>query len=252
MNDEAAPDLTSFEGHAKTRIDRSLKIFAELKQDVTRLLDIGCNDGGIALLLQHACNADEVYGIDLDNNSIRLATEKGIKAFIVDLDNDHYPFPNDYFDAIFAGEVLEHLKDPDHFFEEVHRILRKNGTFVMTTPNFAAWYNRIALALGFQPFSLDNSWRHANAGKMLSFRYDKSFAAGLKGEIKSVGRMQHQKLYTRRALKAILELYDFHIVQCGGFPYLMDGRSYLAFNPIELIMDKLGAGTGILISCYKN
>ena len=147
MNVEAAPDLTPFRRHSITRIDRSLKIFAALKQDVTRLLDIGCNDGAIALLLKHACNADEVYGIDLDNDSISLAKEKGIKAFIVDLDNNPFPFPNDYFDAVFAGEVLEHLKDPDHFFEEVHRILRKNGTFVMTTPNFAAWLQQTSTSV---------------------------------------------------------------------------------------------------------
>jgi methionine biosynthesis protein MetW len=252
MNDEAAPDLTPLPRYSIERMNRVLKIFGGLKQDVTRLLDIGCGDGFIALQIKHACNAVEVYGIDQDCDSISVAKEKGIKTFILDVDNNPFPFPNDYFDAVFAGEVLEHLNNPDDFLEEVHRILRKKGTFVITTPNFAAWNNRIALALGFQPFSLDNSWRHANAGKMLGFRYDKSFAAGLKGEIKSVpANNRHQKLYTRRALKAILELYDFHIVHCGGYPYLMEGRSYLAYNPIELIMNRLGAGTGILISCYK-
>jgi methionine biosynthesis protein MetW len=252
MNDEPATSLIPVPRCEVPRMDRVLKVFAGLEQDVTRLLDIGCGEGSITLRLKHACNAVEVYGVDEDSDSITLAKEKGIKACILDVDNSPYPFPNDYFDAVFAGEVLEHLTDPDHFFEEIHRILRKKGTFVITTPNFAAWYNRIALALAFQPFSLDNSWRHANAGKMLSFRRDKTFADGLKGEIKSAApNMRHEKLYTRRALKAILKLYDFHIVQCAGYPFLADGRSYLAYNSIELIMDRLGAGAGILISCYK-
>jgi len=252
MNDEAATSLTPLPRCEVPRIDRVLKIFAGLKQDVARLLDIGCGDGSFALRLKYACNAVEVYGIDEAEDPITSAKEKGIKAFVLDADNNQYPFPNDYFDAVFAGEVLEHLNDPDHFFEEVHRILRKQGTLVITTPNFAAWNNRIALALAFQPFSLDNSWRHANAGKMLSFRHGKSLTAGLEGEIKSVpANNRHQKLYTRRALKAILELYDFHIVHCGGYPYLVEGRSYLAYNSVELIMNRLGAGMGILISCYK-
>jgi SAM-dependent methyltransferase len=251
MNDETTRP-TPLPKYLIARMERVLKIFAGLNHDVTRLVDIGCSDGSIVLQLKRACNAVEVYGVDQNNESINLAKEKGIKTFILDVNNNPYPFPNDYFDAVFEGEVLEHLTDPDHFFEEVHRILRKGATFVLTTPNFAAWYNRIALALAFQPFSLDNSWRHANAGKMLSFRHGKSLAIGLKGEVKSVpANNRHQKLYTRRALKAILEFYGFHILQCGGYPYLLEGRSYLAYNSIEVIMNKLGAGTGILISCYK-
>ncbi len=252
MNDEAATSLTHVPHYSIARMNRVLKIFAGLKHDVARLLDIGCGDGSIALQIKHACNAVEVYGVDQDNDSLSVAKEKGIETFILDVDNNPYPFPNNYFDAVFAGEVLEHLNDPDHFFEEVHRILRRQGTFVITTPNFAAWNNRIALALAFQPFSLDNSYRHANAGKMLSFRHGKSLTAGLEGEIKSVpANNRHQKLYTRRALKAILELYDFHIMHCGGYPYLVEGRSYVAYNSVELIMNRLGAGMGILISCYK-
>jgi methionine biosynthesis protein MetW len=252
MNDEAATSLTPVPHYSIARMDRVLKIFVGLKHDVARLLDIGCGDGSIALQLKHACNAAEVYGVDQDNDSLSLAKEKGIRTFMLDVDNNPYPFPNDYFDAVFAGEVLEHLNDPDHFFEEVHRILRKQGTFVITTPNFAAWNNRIALALAFQPFSLDNSYKHANAGKMLSFRHGKRLAAGFEGEIKSVpAHNRHQKLYTRRALKAILELYDFCVVHSGGYPYLVEGRSYLAYNFVELMMNRLGAGTGILISCYK-
>ena len=217
MNDEAATSLTPVPHYSIARMDRVLRIFAGLKEDVTRLLDIGCGDGSIALQIKNSCNAVEVYGVDQDNDSLSLAKEKGIKTFIFDIDNNPYPFPNDYFDAVFAGEVLEHLNDPDHFFEEVHRILRKKGTLVITTPNFAAWNNRIALALGFQPFSLDNSYKHANAGKMLSFRHGKSLAAGFGGEIKSVpANNRHQKLYTRRALKAILQLYNFHTVYVAG------------------------------------
>lgn len=87
---------------------------------------------------------------------------------------------------------------------------------------------------------------------MLSFRHGKSLAVGLEREVKSVpANNRHQKLCTRRALKAILELYDFHIVQCDGYPYLLEGRSYLAYNFIELMMSRPGAGTGILISCDK-
>jgi SAM-dependent methyltransferase len=243
--------IRAFEKSEKTRTAKIIKIFG-LRQDIERFLDIGCNDGSLALLIKHACDAAEVYGLDQTDEFISLSKQKGIKTFKLDIDKNPYPFPNDYFDAVFAGEVLEHLNDPDHFFEEIHRILRKRGTLVLTTPNLAAWHNRIALMLGFQPFGLDNSWRHANAGKMYSYSHDKKLAAGYKRETKiAPANNRHQKLYTRRALKSILELYNFHILQCQGYPYPLLGKRYLAFNATELIMDRLGAGNGIIISCYK-
>jgi len=249
MNDEvlASPVLK----WDKARLDRVLKVFASRKQDIERFLDVGCNGGSFTIQIKHACDAAEVYGLDQNDAFINPAKEQGIKMFVLDVDKNPYPFPNDYFDAVFAGEVLEHLQDPDHFFEEVYRILRERGTLVLTTPNFAAWFNRISLMLAFQPFSLDNSWRHANAGKMFSFSHDKSLAADYKSAKSVPAENRHQKLYTRRALRAILELYGFHILQCKGYPYLVEGKRYLAFNAIELIMDRLGAGTGTLISCYK-
>ena len=82
MNDEAATSLTPVPRYSIARMDRVLKIFAGLKQDVARLLDIGCGGGTIALQIKHACNAVEVYGVDQDNDFLSLAKEKGIKTFI--------------------------------------------------------------------------------------------------------------------------------------------------------------------------
>lgn len=244
--------IRSFAKSFKIRTDRVLEIFAGLRQDIERLLDIGFDDGAITLRIKLACDAAEVYGLDQNDERIRAGKQKGIKAFKCDVNKDPYPFPNDYFDAIFAGEVLEHMNDPDHFFEEIHRILRRSGTLVLTTPNLAAWHNRIALMLGFQPFGLDNSWRDANAGKMYDFSHHPGLAARYKSETKIVAaNNRHQKLYTPRALKSILGAYDFHILQCQGYPYPVLGKRYLAFNATELIMDRLGAGNGIIISCYK-
>jgi SAM-dependent methyltransferase len=236
----------------KPRIDRLIKIFSIFKQDIGRFLDIGCGDGAIALLLKSACHATEVYGLEQNDEYASVARQKGIVTYTLDVDKNQYPFPNDYFDAVFAGEVLEHLNDPDHFFEEIHRILRKRGIFVLTTPNLAAWHNRVALMLAFQPFGIDNSWRHANAGKMYSFSHDKSSQAEYKIGTKIVPpNNRHQKLYTRRALKSILELDGFEILQCGGYPYPVLGKRYFAFNAAELIMDRLGAGNGTIITCFK-
>ncbi len=45
------------------------------------------------------------------------------------------PFRDEAFDAVFAGELIEHLVDPRHGLAEFNRVLRGRGTLILTTPN---------------------------------------------------------------------------------------------------------------------
>jgi SAM-dependent methyltransferase len=45
------------------------------------------------------------------------------------------PFADECFDAVFAGELIEHLVDPGQGLREFHRVLRPGGTLILTTPN---------------------------------------------------------------------------------------------------------------------
>jgi SAM-dependent methyltransferase len=45
------------------------------------------------------------------------------------------PFRDQAFDALFAGELLEHLADPNLALREFQRVLKPGGTLVLTTPN---------------------------------------------------------------------------------------------------------------------
>jgi SAM-dependent methyltransferase len=45
------------------------------------------------------------------------------------------PFRDASFDALFAGELIEHLADPKPGVLEFHRVLRPGGTLILTTPN---------------------------------------------------------------------------------------------------------------------
>lgn len=117
-----------------------------------RLLDIGCGHGEFgALLKSHGWT---VAGVDLDPLQIAGASSRGLEATLCDLTHG-LPHPDGRFDAVYAGELIEHLVDTDAFLVEVARVLRPGGVFVLTTPNLASFENRVRLLLGIYPIWVD-------------------------------------------------------------------------------------------------
>ena len=62
-----------------------------------------------------------------------------IKAYSIDINKPYpYPFEDNCFDTVVAGEVIEHIPDLDSFMKEIHRILKPNGVLIISTPNPAS------------------------------------------------------------------------------------------------------------------
>jgi len=49
-------------------------------------------------------------------------------------DSGHIPYEDGYFDYVLCTEVLEHVADPLSFLFELRRVLRKDGTLILTVP----------------------------------------------------------------------------------------------------------------------
>ena len=134
---------------------RKVKVLDILsKHKCEKLLDIGCGDGNFTILMGQACGAKEVYGVEISEKGVEMARERGVKAYKVDVDSEDFPFQDNFFDTITALELIEHLYDPDHFLNEVYRVLKPEGIFILSTPSLASIYNRIALLLSYQPYSV--------------------------------------------------------------------------------------------------
>lgn len=176
-----------------------------------RILDIGCGDGNFSVLLKEASGAKEVYGIEISEKGVESAKSNGVKAYQLDIDEDDFPFEDNYFDTIFAGEVIEHLFDPDHFLDEIYRTLREEGLLVLSTPNLASIHNRIALLFGFQPFPMGVSARY-NMGRV----YEPN------GE--SAQSLDHIRVLTLRSLKALLKMHRFTITSVKGSCAMLPGN----------------------------
>jgi SAM-dependent methyltransferase len=98
------------------------------------VLDAACGTGyGSALL---ARSARSVVGVDISGDAIAYAKQRygddGIRFLAGDV--TELPFTDGSFDVVCSFETVEHLDDPDRFVHECARVLRGDGTLLMSTP----------------------------------------------------------------------------------------------------------------------
>ncbi len=130
-----------------------------------RILDIGCLDGTIGELF--LARGSEVYGLDASRPAIEKAIARGVKAKLGNVEED-FPFENGFFDAVFAGEIIEHVFDVDKMLSEMHRVLKPDGFVIVTTPNLAALGRRLMLLFNRNPH-IEISFKGNAAGHIRYF-----------------------------------------------------------------------------------
>lgn len=105
----------------------------------TKVLDVGCACGDFGKLIKTNKNC-EVYGLEFDLNSIKIAESTNCykNIYQADLNNfDLTDFEQYYsqFDYIILLDVLEHLLDPQKVLDQLKRFLKPEGKFIISLPN---------------------------------------------------------------------------------------------------------------------
>lgn len=181
---------------AQAKIARSIPV----RQTPRRLLDIGSGAGVGAKLLADAIGIDHVVCIDISVAALQEVSRRGLSPLIASAEGFKLPFPSGVFDIVVLDEVIEHLVDTDSILDEIHRVLRTDGQLLLSTPNLAAWFNRIAILFGLQPAFSEVSFRKV---------YGRP-GSGLVG---------HLRLFTHRAVLAFTNDKGFKVRKAVGVPF---------------------------------
>jgi SAM-dependent methyltransferase len=195
-----------------------------------RAVDVGCGDGKwTAMAADIAARAGiDVSFIGLDWSLTALGQAKGHGLGVVRGSVEHpgLPLASNSVDIVIMSELIEHLVDTDTALEEVRRVLVPGGSLLLSTPNLAAWYNRGLLLLGVQPLFTEVS------------------LLGIYGRPghEVVG---HLRVFTRRALTALLDAHGFVDVTIAGAPYHDVPR---LLRPIDRLMCRTPGLSSILLA----
>jgi len=100
-----------------------------------KVLDLGCGDGTHAGALRNNFDG-EIYGIDPSDDIIRKAEERYKDINFKTASAYQLPYNDNFFDMIYAIDVIEHLKEPRKMLLEAKRVLKSGGVIIFQTPNY--------------------------------------------------------------------------------------------------------------------
>jgi SAM-dependent methyltransferase len=170
------------------------------RADPAVIVDVGCGDGSALAVAAGPNPAHRFVGVDWSGDALRRARALGLTVVRASVTAPGLPVADGAADVVIMSELIEHLVDPDGAVAEARRVLRADGSLLLSTPNLAAWYNRGLLALGIQPVFSEVS---------------------LHGVFGRPGRVVagHLRLFTRRALTEFLAAHGFRCVTVAGARY---------------------------------
>ena len=133
------------------------KIIADLLEENTRILDVGCNDGTLMEFLKKNKNVD-IRGIEISKKKVQVCISKGLTVLEGNAEFDLKQFPENSFDYVVLGQTLQAFVNPEIVIKELLRVGKKA---IVTIPNFGHWRVRLnLLTKGTMPVTktLPNDW----------------------------------------------------------------------------------------------
>lgn len=138
-------------------LSRQKKMIMQFKKE-GKILDVGCGSG--SFIASFSSKKWEPYGVEPNLVGYNLSKQK-MKNNILNKELLDCKFPDNYFEVITMWHVLEHIYNPNEELQEINRILKDDGVFILSLPNIKS--------LGFRIGG--KHWFHLDAPRHL-YHYD--------------------------------------------------------------------------------
>ena len=171
---------------AKLDFDSSHSFAISEIDNGSKVLDIACDNCYVSkyLINNKDCN---VTGIDI---KVHQGAKSLNNFYKCNLDNGKLPVNPSSFDFILMLDVIEHLKNPEEFMENLYKNINNHDCkILLSTPNVAHIFIRIMLLLG-------------------QFNYGKS----------GILDKTHTRLFTKKSIEKLIEGSNFKIIKERGIP----------------------------------
>lgn len=175
-----------------------------IPQEAKKILDVGCGIG--AFTEQLLSNGREVWGLEPDQTSAQIASEKLFKVIIGKVEDGINDLPDKYFDVIVFNDVLEHLVDPWYVLEKIKAKLGIGGRLVCSIPNV-----RYIRNLGH--LLIDRNWQYGNFGILDS---------------------THLRFFTRKSISNLFKGLNFNTLLIKGINPTRSERLKVFYGLINL------------------
>jgi 2-polyprenyl-3-methyl-5-hydroxy-6-metoxy-1,4-benzoquinol methylase len=176
----------------------------------SQVLDVGCSDGVFGALMR--AMGHQVVGVDLVKHE---GVGERLDGFVeADLNQGLPAEVGSGFEVVVAGDVLEHVIDPDALMADMVSRLAPGGSVLVSIPNFGHWYPRLRSATG-------------------TFDYDQRGPLD-RGHVRFFTRRSFERLIRDAGLRIVERNTvgsPLDVLERGGSPLL--GRAAAAFGSID-------------------
>lgn len=109
----------------------------------SKVLDVACGEGYGSFIMSSLWQASLVSAVDISEQAINVAksrfSQENIDYYTYDAECVDELFDPYSFDLIISLETIEHVRNPKKFISALKKILKPNGTLIISCPN-DYWY----------------------------------------------------------------------------------------------------------------
>tara|TARA_S200000501_G_scaffold369310_1_gene408513 strand:- start:1235 stop:1831 length:597 start_codon:yes stop_codon:yes gene_type:complete len=122
---------------------KEFQIIAELIDNKTRVLDVGCGDGTLMKYLKEKKDID-TRGLEISKNKIQICVSKGLSVIEGNAEKDLKQFPDSSFNYVILSQTLQAFYNPEKVIDDLLNVADKA---IITIPNFGFWRVRLDLLI---------------------------------------------------------------------------------------------------------